>query len=82
MHEHHAVQHLVNEVIKTANDNNAKTVKTVSISVGKLTGFKQEWIENYYNQFAKGTIAQGAKLEVNFEGSGKEFFIKNIEIVN
>jgi len=82
VHEHHAVEHLVKQVIKTAADNKAKSVTKVSITVGNLTGFKEDWIKSYYNQFAKGTIAEGAELDIHFEGPGKEFLLKDVEIEN
>lgn len=64
MHEHHAVQNLVNQAIEKAALLNAKKVKKVVFGLGDLVGFDDGSIELYYEQMSAGTPLEGASLQI------------------
>lgn len=65
MHEHHAVQNLVNQAIEKANQQGIKTIKKVVFGLGELVGFDDVSIGLYFEQMTPGTPLEGASLEIN-----------------
>jgi hydrogenase nickel incorporation protein HypA/HybF len=64
MHEHHAVQNLVNQAIEKANQSGIKSVKKIVFGLGDLVGFDDVSIGLYFEQMTAGTPLEGASLEV------------------
>ena len=65
MHEHHAVQNLVNQAIEKARNSKAKKVTRVVFGLGDLVGFDDGSIRLYYDQMTAGTILDRAELVIN-----------------
>jgi hydrogenase nickel incorporation protein HypA/HybF len=61
MHEHHAVQNLVNQAVEKAG---TKKVIKVCFGLGELVGFDDESIGLYFDQMKSGTLLEGATLEI------------------
>jgi hydrogenase nickel incorporation protein HypA/HybF len=61
MHEHHAVQNLVNQAIEKAGN---KKVKKVCFGLGELVGFDDVSIGLYFEQMTAGTPLEGSDLEI------------------
>jgi hydrogenase nickel incorporation protein HypA/HybF len=61
MHEHHAVQNLVNQAIEKAG---TKKVNKVCFGLGELVGFDDVSIGLYFEQMTSGTPLEGAALEI------------------
>ncbi len=64
MHEHHAVQNLVNQAIEKADQQGIKKVKKVVFGLGELVGFDDVSIGLYFEQMTSGTPLEGAALEI------------------
>jgi len=64
MHEHHAVQNLVNQAIEQANKNSSKKVVKVVFALGDMVGFDDGSINLYYEQMVEGTPLEKAVLEI------------------
>ena len=65
MHELPIIKEVLEIVLKYAEEQNAKTVNKVTLTIGELHDLIPEWVERFFHFASKGTIAQGAKLVIN-----------------
>lgn len=70
MHEHHAVDALVKQVIEKARLVNATKVTRVVIVMGELLGFDEGSVRLYFEQIAEGSVAEGAQLQFKSAKAG------------
>jgi hydrogenase nickel incorporation protein HypA/HybF len=73
-------QAIFDTVMKIATEKNAKRVNSVHVVIGNLLMLNPEQLKFCFNVITKGTIAEGAKLEVEISKAkikctvcGKEF---------
>ena len=66
MHEMSYILRLANMASETAKANNARSVESVSIQVGEMTGLIPEYLHRYYPKAVEGTILEGSKLEIEY----------------
>ena len=66
MHETHLIQPIIDGIIVHAKKEGGKTVKKVRLKIGQLTGAKEESFKETFAILAKGTMLEGAELEINF----------------
>ena len=66
MHELAVTRSIVDVVVRNATAQGAHRVARVRLVVGKMRNFEREWVQNYFDRFAKGTIAEGAQLEIDY----------------
>lgn len=64
MHEFHLMADLMKKIEKVAADNNADKVAKVSVWLGALSHITPEHFREHFVDGARGTIAEGAELEV------------------
>lgn len=64
MHELPVTESILKIVLKHARANDVRKVKTIRLKVGKLSDLEDEWIQRYFDYLSKGTVAEGAKLEI------------------
>ncbi|HLA49624.1 MAG TPA: hydrogenase maturation nickel metallochaperone HypA [Thermodesulfovibrionia bacterium] len=64
MHELGLMQNIVETVEDYSRKNNAKKVLTVILEIGKLSGVVPTALEFCFDVCIKGTLLQGAKLEI------------------
>lgn len=64
MHEMSYCIKIVDEVLKCCNENNIKTVTSINVSVGKMTGCVDELLQNAFKAAKKNTILKDAKLNL------------------
>ena len=83
MHEMSLAQNILDIVLKTASQNNAKKVLKITIRAGQLRGIVPEQLKFCFGFVAKDSIAEEAELLVNtlpIKGRCKncraEFFVK------
>ena len=70
MHETHMIKPLIQGIERHAKEEGGKKVTNVKIKVGELTGVKEESFKETFSVLAKGTILEGAELElVMFPGT-------------
>ncbi|NQT32443.1 MAG: hydrogenase maturation nickel metallochaperone HypA [Candidatus Omnitrophica bacterium] len=64
MHETHLVKPVVEGIQQHAKEEGATKVTNVTIKVGEMTGVKEDSFKETFNVLAKGTILEGAELNV------------------
>jgi hydrogenase nickel incorporation protein HypA/HybF len=64
MHELPVTESILKIVLKHAQANDVIKVKTIRLKVGKLSDLEDGWIQRYFDYLSKGTVAEGARLEI------------------
>ena len=80
MHESHLIEPIIKGISEHAAKEGASLVSKVKLKVGQLTCAKEESLRETFSVLAKGTILEGAKLEITFfPGSRVEVISFDIE---
>ncbi len=66
MHELSVVQDVVKIVLDHAEKNGVHKVLGVNLRVGELRDVVDEWMQRFFDYLSKDTIAEGAKLNINW----------------
>ena len=66
MHELAVTRNIVEVVVRNAEAQGAHRVLRVHLVVGKMRNFEREWVQKYFDRFAKDTIAEGAQLDITY----------------
>ena len=66
MHEMAFIVDIVDTVCESAKKAEATAVKQITLSIGEMRDFHQDYIEAYFEHFSRDTLAQGAEIVVNF----------------
>lgn len=64
MHELPVVETILETCLKHAQKYNAGQVRTIFLEVGNLSDLEDKWMQHFFDYVSKGTIAQGAKLDI------------------
>lgn len=64
MHEMPITESILNIILKHAMMNKANKVMAIHLEIGKLSDLEDEWLQRYFDYLSKGTIAEGAKLQI------------------
>jgi len=64
MHELPITESILKIVLKHAQVNDVKKVKTIHLRIGRLSDLEDEWIQRYFDYLSKGTVAEGARIEI------------------
>ena len=64
MHELSVTESILNIVLKHAQTNEAEKVLTIGLKIGELSELVGDCIQHYFDYLSKGTIAEGAVLEI------------------
>lgn len=64
MHETHIIEPIVKGIEQHAREEGAEKVTNVKIKVGQLTGVKEDSFKETFRVLAKGTILEGAEVEI------------------
>lgn len=64
MHELSVTESILNIVLKHAQTNGAEKVLTIGLKIGEMSELVGECIQHYFDYLSKGTIAEGAVLEI------------------
>ena len=65
MHELAVTKSIFQIVRKHAEMGNVTRVIAVNLEIGALSDLQAEWLQRYFDHLSRGTIVEGAKLEVN-----------------
>lgn len=65
MHEMEITQHILQDVLTTAQNYQAKRVTEITLALGPFCGFVPECIQMYMDVIAQDTMAKGVKIKVN-----------------
>lgn len=66
MHELGVVRSIVDIVASSAQRAGARRVNSVSLVVGKTRNLERYWVQEYFDRCAKGTLAEGATVEIRY----------------
>jgi hydrogenase nickel incorporation protein HypA/HybF len=64
MHELPITESILNIVLKHALANHVRRVKTIHLRIGRLSDLEDEWIQRYFDYLSKGTVAEGARIDI------------------
>lgn len=64
MHELSVTESILKIVLKHAEENEAEKVLTIGLTIGEMSELVGECIQHYFDYLSKGTIAEGAVLEI------------------
>lgn len=80
MHETHLIKPVIEGIEKHAKEEGAKKVTKINLKVGTLTCVKEDSFKETFGVLAKGTMLEGAKLEIIFfPGSRVEVVAFDVE---
>lgn len=65
MHELYVTKSIHQIVLKHAINNNVNRVLSVNLEIGALSDLQSEWVQRYFDRLSRGTIVEGAKLNIN-----------------
>lgn len=71
MHELSITQAILDTVLRHAGRDGARRVHRVLLVVTELSDLQPAWLQRYFNELAEGTVAAGARLDV--ESDAPEF---------
>jgi len=57
---------MLNIVLEHAQKHQVQKVLAVHLEIGKLKDFDEEWIQQYFDYLSRGTLADGAKLKIEW----------------
>ena len=63
MHELAITQSILDISLKAAQAQHARRIRTIRLTIGPFSGVVPECVQMYLDVLAKGTIAEGAKIE-------------------
>ena len=66
MHEMAYIVDIIDTVCASAQKAGATKVKQITLNIGAMRDFHQEYIDAYFTHFSKDTLAEGAEVIVNF----------------
>lgn len=64
MHELSITQNILEIAVDYATRNQAKQVIKIHLQIGEISDLEDEWVQRYFDFVSKGTIAEGAMLEI------------------
>jgi len=64
MHEIHLLGDLLKDLIKHGEEQKAKKITKVYLKMGTFTEINPEILLHFFGEKAKGTIAEGAEIEI------------------
>lgn len=64
MHELSLMRNVVRTVLMAAEKNSSNKVEAVTLLVGESRAFEENWAQMYFDMFAKDTLADGAKVNL------------------
>ncbi len=66
MHELSYAQALLDEILRLAEENNAKRVTKIHLVIGELLLINPEQLKFCFSAISRGTVAEGAEIEIEF----------------
>lgn len=64
MHEYAVTESILEIVQAQARQNGARRIDEVTVVIGELTSFRGESIQFYFDELARGTLAEGALIHL------------------
>jgi hydrogenase nickel incorporation protein HypA/HybF len=85
MHEHSMMNDLMAKIKAVVKDNNAARAVSVEVWLGALSHMSPDHFTEHYEESAKGTVAEGAKLKITLsddinDPNAQQILLSNIEV--
>lgn len=80
MHEFSLMRGLMKQITDVAQQNNAQRVVGIRIKIGALAHISADHFREHFEEAAAGTVAFGAKLQIDMDGDVKSPFAHDIVI--
>lgn len=64
MHELTVTNEILEIVLRYARQNRVACVHKITLEIGELSDLEQPWIQHYFDTISRGTLAEGAVIEV------------------
>lgn len=64
MHEMSIAEGIVDIALDTAKENHGQKVKSIQVQIGRLSGVEPDALHFCFDAVTKGTIAEGARLDI------------------
>ncbi|WP_019022603.1 MULTISPECIES: hydrogenase maturation nickel metallochaperone HypA [unclassified Thioalkalivibrio] len=86
MHEHSLMADLLRKIEQVAADNNAERVTRVRVWLGALSHITPEHFREHFEDGTRGTVAEGAELEVETSDDdthpeAQQILLRNLDVV-
>ncbi|WP_024328588.1 hydrogenase maturation nickel metallochaperone HypA [Thioalkalivibrio sp. ALR17-21] len=86
MHEHSLMADLLRKIEQVAADNNAERVTRVRVWLGALSHITPEHFREHFEDGTRGTLAEGAELEVETSDDdthpeAQQILLRNLDVV-
>jgi len=87
MHEFSIIKDLIRKIISIAHEQHASKVLSVTVKLGALSHISPDHFREHFVHASHGTIAEGARLNIEFTTDitapqSQNVLIKNIEVVD
>lgn len=66
MHELPVIEKILKVALSHAESNGANRIVRIRTRIGELSDLYEEWMQRYFGYVSKGTLAEGAVLEVEW----------------
>lgn len=85
MHEFSLMNSLMNQIMLTAAQNNAQRVVSLKIKLGALSQMSPDHFREHFDEVAKGTLAENAKLifeldEDHMSPTAQDIILESIDV--
>jgi len=66
MHELPIIERILNITLKHARDHRVTRIAAIKMQIGQLSDLEEEWIQHYFQYLSRGTLAEGARIEIEW----------------
>lgn len=66
MHELAVTRNIADIVVQAAQEQDASRVLSVHLIVGKMRNFELEWVQRYFDECTRGTVAEGSRVLIDY----------------
>ena len=80
MHEHSLLRGLMAQIDELARQNHGKRVRVVRLKLGPLAHIEPGHLREHFGESAKGTVAEGACLEIETTEDLHELTLESIDV--
>lgn len=80
MHEHSLLRALMTQISETARNNGGGRVKVVRLKLGPLAHIEPDHLREHFVEAARGTCADGARLEITTTDALHEITLESLDL--
>ncbi|RFC47029.1 MAG: hydrogenase nickel incorporation protein HypA/HybF [Verrucomicrobia bacterium] len=85
MHEHSLMKDLMTKIETVVRNHNARKAVTIDVWLGALSHMSPDHFTEHYEESSKGTVAEGAKLNITLsddihDPNAQQILLRNIEV--